>query len=193
MHVEPEHTYITISTSAQQIQELIPHLKTAFLQNSPRQLSRKSPHPFARYTKEAYICLPKKQTAIMVQQDIRWIQRFSNYRKALAKLSQAMAIMSEQLAFNDGVDELLQEGMIQRFEYTHELAWKVMKDYAEYQGYTDIRSSRDAIRKALEMGLIDDKQWTETIEARNLTSHNHDNDVVSEEKMQSLNTPSLFD
>ena len=49
---------------------------------------------------------------------------------------------------------------IQRFEYTHELAWKVMKDYAEYQGYTDIRSSRDAIRKALEMGLIDDKQWT---------------------------------
>lgn len=40
-----------------------------------------------------------------------------------------------------------------------------MKDYAEYQGYTDIRSSRDAIRKALEMGLIDDKQWTETIEA----------------------------
>ena len=37
---------------------------------------------------------------------------------------------------------------IQRFEYTHELAWKVMKDYAEYQGYTDIRSSRDAIRKA---------------------------------------------
>ena len=57
-----------------------------------------------------------------------------------------------------------------------------MKDYAEYQGYTDIRSPRDAIRKALEMGLIDDKQWTETIEARNLTSHNHDNDVVSEEK-----------
>ena len=82
---------------------------------------------------------------------------------------------------------------IQRFEYTHELAWKVMKDYAEYQGYTDIRSSRNAIRKALEMGLIDDKQWTETIEARNLTSHNYDNDVVSEEKMQSLNTPSLFD
>ena len=127
----------------------------------------------------------------MVQQDIRWIQRFSNYRKALAKLSQAMAIMSEQLAFNDGVDELL-------------------KDYAEYQGYTDIRGSRDAIRKALEMGLIDDKQWMETIEARNLTSHNYDNDVVSEiyenitnfyfplfcrfeEKMQSLNTPSLFD
>ncbi len=104
----------------------------------------------------------------------------------------------------------MQEGPIQRFEYTHELAWKVMKDYAEYQGYTDICGSRDAIRKALEMGLIDDKRWMETIEARNLTSHNYDNDVVSEinenitdlyfplfcrfeEKMRSLYIPSLFD
>ena len=43
------------------------------------------------------------------------------------------------------------------------------------------------------MGLIDDKQWTETIEARNLTSHNRDDDVVSEEKNAILNTPSLFD
>lgn len=70
------------------------------------------------------------------------------------------------------------------------------------QVYTDIRGSRDAIRKALEMGLIDDKRWMETIEARNLTSHNYDNDIVSEnitnlyfplfcrfeEKMQFLNT-----
>ena len=61
------------------------------------------------------------------------------------------------------------------------------------RGIPTSAAPRDAIRKALEMGLIDDKQWTETIEARNLTSHNHDNDVVSEEKMQSLNTPSLFD
>ena len=103
-------------------------------------------------------------------------------------------VMKQPKTFAQQV-EIIKEKVrwIQRFEYTHELAWKVMKDYAEYQGYTDIRSSRDAIRKALEMGLIDDKQWTETIEARNLTSHNHDNDVVSEEKMQSLNTPSLFD
>lgn len=116
----------------------------------------------------------------MAQQDIRWIQRFNNYRKALTKLSQAVKIMSEQIAFNAEIDELLKEGMIQRFEYTHELAWKVMKDYAEYQGYTDIRGSRDAIRKAFEMGLIDDKRWMESIESRNLTSHNYDDEVASE-------------
>ena len=146
----------------------------------------------------------------MAQQTIRWQQRFNNYRKALAKLTQAVELLSEQINREEAVDELLQEGLIQRFEYTHELAWKVMKDYAEYQGYTDVRGSRDAIRKALEMGLIDDRHWMETIEDRNLTVKNYDNEVAAEiyenimqiyhplflafsQKMQSLIEPTLFD
>lgn len=67
-----------------------------------------------------------------MEEDIRWIQRFSNYRKALVKFNQAIEIISMQLDLGEEVDELLEEGLIQRFEYTHELAWKVMKDYAEY-------------------------------------------------------------
>ena len=147
---------------------------------------------------------------MMVSQTIRWQQRFNNYRKALAKLNQAVELLSEQIEREEAVDELLQEGLIQRFEYTHELAWKVMKDYAEYQGYTDIRGSRDAIRKSLEMNLIDDKRWMNTIEDRNLTVHNYDNEIASEiydnimniyaplfvafeSKMQSLIEPTLFD
>ena len=146
----------------------------------------------------------------MAKQEIRWQKRISNYRKALAKLTQAVDLLSEQVERDESVDELLQEGLIQRFEYTHELAWKVMKDYAEYQGYTDVRGSRDAIRKALEMNLIDDKRWMETIEDRNLTVHNYDNEVASEiyenimhvyfplfvafgQKMRSLIEPTLFD
>ena len=66
----------------------------------------------------------------MVQQTIRWQQRFNNYRKALVKLAQAVELLSGQVNREEAVDELLQEGLIQRFEYTHELAWKVMKDYA---------------------------------------------------------------
>ena len=147
---------------------------------------------------------------MMVQQTIRWQQRFNNYCKALAKLVQAVELLSKQTEREEAIDELLQEGLIQRFEYTHELAWKVMKDYAEYQGYTDVRGSRDAIRKALEMGLIDDRRWMETIEDRNLTVHNYDNEIASEiyenimkaysplfvdfaKKMQSLVEPTLFD
>lgn len=146
----------------------------------------------------------------MVQPNIRWQQRFSNYRKALVKLTQAVDLLSKLTGGETVVDELLQEGLIQRFEYTHELAWKVMKDYAEYQGYTDVRGSRDAIRKALEMNLIDDRRWMETIEDRNLTVHNYDNEIATEiydnimnvyaplfiafeHKMQSLIEPILFD
>lgn len=146
----------------------------------------------------------------MAQQNIRWQQRFANYRKALVKLTQAVDLLSKQTGGETVVDELLQEGLIQRFEYTHELAWKVMKDYAEYQGYTDVRGSRDAIRKALEMNLIDDKRWMETIEDRNLTVHNYDNEIALEiydnimnvyaplfiafeHKMQSLTESTLFD
>jgi len=112
--------------------------------------------------------------------DVRWLQRFNNYRKALNKLRQAVDIASEKMDWGEEVDDLLQEGLIQRFEYTHELAWKVMKDYAEYQGYTDIKGSRDAFRKGLEMGIIDNEKWMESIEDRNQTSHNYDDETVNE-------------
>ena len=110
-------------------------------------------------------------------EDIRWQQRFSNYQKALARLSEAVNVLNE--CDNVGSEQdLLKEGLIQRFEYTHELAWKVMKDYLEYQGYVDIRGSRDAIRKSLELNILSDRRWMATIEARNLTSHNYDDETA---------------
>ena len=95
-----------------------------------------------------------------MQKDIRWQQRFSNYIKAFLKLEQSIAYIkynfkevneakqdSEDLGYV--LDEMMKEGLIQRFEYTHELAWNVMKDYAEYQGNTNLGGSRDATREAL--------------------------------------------
>ena len=116
------------------------------------------------------------------EKDIRWLQRFDNYRKALFRLKQAVKIVSDDIEEDeyDEIDELLKEGLIQRFEYTHELVWKVMKDYAEYQGYTDIRGSRDAFRKVFEMGIITNKRWMNLIEDRNLTSHNYDDETAEE-------------
>jgi nucleotidyltransferase substrate binding protein (TIGR01987 family) len=113
------------------------------------------------------------------EQDIRWLQRFSNFRKAMLKFRQAVSIVEEQMGFGDDVDELLEEGLIQRLEYTHELAWNVMKDYAEYQGYTNIQGSRDAIRQALVMNIINDKQWMESIVDRNSTSHLYNDDEAT--------------
>jgi nucleotidyltransferase substrate binding protein (TIGR01987 family) len=116
----------------------------------------------------------------MVEKDIRWIQRFNNYRRALEKFNQAVDIISNKLEWGEEIDDLLKEGLIQRFEYTHELAWKVMKDYAQYQGYTNIQGSRDAFRKAFEMGIIENEAWMESINDRNLTSHNYDDETVAE-------------
>ena len=114
----------------------------------------------------------------MEEKDVRWIQRFSNYQKALIQLGKAVNIVSAVSNSSSDQNDLLAEGLIQRYEYTHELAWKVMKDYEEYQGITDIMGSRDAIRVALRAGILDDDRWMDTISDRNLTSHNYDDETA---------------
>lgn len=114
--------------------------------------------------------------------DTRWRQRLDNYRRAFAKLDTAIATVSasQRREDSDDIADLIREGLIQRFEYTHELAWNVMKDYEQYQGDTEVRGSRDAIRKALAIGLIDDAAWMSSITDRNRTSHNYDEDTATE-------------
>ena len=114
------------------------------------------------------------------EKDIRWIQRLNNYNKALERLTDAVRIISAEGRSTEDVDELLKEGLIQRFEYTQELAWKVMKDYEEYQGHTDVTGSRDAFRKALQIGLIHDAEWMNTIASRNITSHCYDEEEFNQ-------------
>lgn len=117
--------------------------------------------------------------------DIRWIQRFSNYQKALRKLNTAVERINEQADeesdFDEDLEEILKEGLIKRFEYTYELAWNVMKDYAEYQGKIDIKGPRDAIREAFSMELITDgKEWMNMLTNRNLTSHTYNSETAEE-------------
>jgi len=116
-----------------------------------------------------------------MEKDIRWEQRFSNYRRALAKLNKAIVVMEKNIDLNGEVEDILKEGLIQRFEYTHELAWKVMKDFAEYQGNTAITGSRDATRAAFSMGLITHEgTWMDMLASRNLTTHTYNEDIAEE-------------
>ena len=102
-------------------------------------------------------------------QDIRWKQRFSNFTKAFHSLTEAVEL-SQQRALSF----LEQQGLIQSFEFTHELAWKMLKDYLEYQGITNIVGSRDASRVAFQNTLIQDGEvWMQMIAARNQTSHTY--------------------
>ena len=112
----------------------------------------------------------------MGNSDIRWVQRLSNYGRALTQLEKAVA-----LAQSRELSELEQQGLIQAFEFTHELAWNVMKDYALFQGNSNIRGSRDASREAFQMELIDDGEgWMEMIGSRNKTSHTYNLDTANE-------------
>ncbi len=125
----------------------------------------------------------------MDDKDIRWEQRFSNFNKALGKLDQAVVYIKGDY-YKGGIfdenslgenDDLIKEGLIQRFEYTHELAWKVMKDYAYYQGNPEVGGSRDATREGLQLHLISDGQvWMDMIAARNRTSHTYNEEIASE-------------
>lgn len=113
-----------------------------------------------------------------VEKGVRWVQRFENYRRALKRLAEAVEIIRSDQYSNNNISYLINEGLIQCFEFTHELAWKVMKDYEEYQGMTEIFGSRDAIRHALRFGIIDNEQWMQTISDRNVTSHQYDDDTA---------------
>lgn len=116
--------------------------------------------------------------------DIRWKQRFSNYEKALAKLEEAVNHISKDSndnSIDSLLDEMLKEALIQRFEYTHELAWNVMKDYAHYQGNIDVAGSRDATREAFQLHLITEAHtWMDMIASRNKSSHTY-NEVTANE------------
>jgi len=108
--------------------------------------------------------------------DIRWLQRFEHYQKALRQLSQAVAIRQQRQ-----LSELEKQGMIKAFEFTHELAWNVIKDFFEHQGLTGLMGSRDAIREAFRRGLIDDGDgWMEMIRSRNQSAHTYNQDVADE-------------
>lgn len=108
--------------------------------------------------------------------DIRWQQRLVNYGLALQRLTEAVRL-SQQRPLSD----LEQQGLIQAFEFTHELAWNVMKDYFVWQGNPAITGSRDATREAFGQGLIDDgEHWMDMIRSRNLSSHTYNRQVAEQ-------------
>ena len=106
----------------------------------------------------------------MENQDIRWKQRFENIENALRRLKNAKEIKIER-----DFSELELQGAVQAFEVTQELSWKVMKDFLEYQGKTDLFGSKTVVKEAFNVGLITDGEiWFEMIRCRNTTSHIYD-------------------
>lgn len=110
----------------------------------------------------------------MSTQDIRWIQRYKHFAQAFEQLRSAV-----ELAEQRTLTELEEQGMIQSFEYTHELAWNTLKDFLESMGIRNLYGSKDSAREAFKKGLIENGEvWMDMINSRNLSSHTYNRNIA---------------
>lgn len=99
-------------------------------------------------------------------QEIRWKQRFSNFKKATMQLNEFIE--------KGDLNKFEVQGLVQCFEYTFELAWKTMKDYLDQEGL-EVKTPRDTIKTAFQTQLIHDGHtWIDALEKRNLFAHTYD-------------------
>lgn len=90
---------------------------------------------------------------------------FQQYKKALKKLKEGTSM--------DASQEIVRDGVIQRFEFTFELAWKLMKKICKFYGL-EVNSPREAIKQCFQLDFFsDNKLWFDMIKDRNLTSHTY--------------------
>lgn len=112
-----------------------------------------------------------------MEQDIRWIQRYDNFHRACMRILE----VTESGAGPEDLSELEMEGLIQRFDYTFELGWKVLQDLLKYKGYEFIQGPNGTLRKAFEDGLIDNHDgWRRMAAARVATSHTYNEGEATE-------------
>lgn len=103
---------------------------------------------------------------------VRWQQRFENYKKAFELLQKTVLI--------ENPSDVERAGMIQFFEMTFELSWKLLKDYLEKEGYI-VKSPREAIKYALQAQLIENGHvWMDALKDRNLTIHTYEEETAKE-------------
>lgn len=109
----------------------------------------------------------------MEEKDIRWLQRFRNFKKAFLQL--------DRFTQKDNLNELEQHGLIKAFEYTFELSWKTLQDLLKEKGYTGIVGPKPVIQQSFKDGYIKDgTAWMRMHKSRNLTSHSYDEDTAAE-------------
>lgn len=107
--------------------------------------------------------------------DIRWQQRFQNFERALKQLKQAVDLANQR-----PLTDLEKQGIIQAFEFTHELAWKTMKNFLESKGQQELFGSKDTSRRAFNLDLISNGEiWMDMISSRNLSSHTYDEETAN--------------
>ncbi|ADD02942.1 MULTISPECIES: nucleotidyltransferase substrate binding protein [Thermoanaerobacter] len=100
-------------------------------------------------------------------------EKLSNYKKALSRLEEALK--------EEKVNQYVYDSVIKRFEFTYELAWKLMKAFIEYKGGNDVKFPRDIFKEAFATGIVEDGEvWLSMIRDRNLSSHTYNQEGAIE-------------
>ncbi len=109
--------------------------------------------------------------------DVRWLQRYDSFKKALSRLT---SVTNSDRAASD-LSDLEKSGLIQWFEFSYELGWKVMQDLLVSKGYEFVKGPNGTLQMALQDGLIADQDgWREMAKARTLAVHTYDEDEANE-------------
>lgn len=116
----------------------------------------------------------------MEQNDIRWKQRFSNFKKSVLLLEQALLLQHPNI--------FEKAGIVQFYEITFELSWNLMKDFMEFEGTDSTKTPRETLKKAFEIGIISDGHlWLEALTNRNQTSHIYD-EIIADKIINEIST-----
>ncbi len=106
-------------------------------------------------------------------QDLRWQQRFNNFKKAYLQFEKFIA--------KGELNELEEQGLIKAFEYTYELSWKTLQDLLNEKGYKNIVGPKPVIEQSFQDAyILDGEAWMRMHASRNLTSHTYDQDTADE-------------
>ena len=106
----------------------------------------------------------------------RWIERLTTFKNAIARLCEIVDIYKQR-----PLNSFENDSLIKRFEFTYEMAWKLMMSYEKENGITELMGSKDVVRRAFAMSLIDNGEaWMEMIDDRNKTSHLYDEEMAED-------------
>lgn len=112
----------------------------------------------------------------MEKRQLRWIERLDTFKNAIARMAEVIKL-SKQRKLN----QFECDSLIKRFEFTFEMAWKLMMSYEKDNGFAELHGSKDTVRTAYSMSLIDNGEaWLEMVDDRNKTSHLYDEEMASD-------------
>ena len=112
----------------------------------------------------------------MEERKPKWHERLAAYKNAIGRLTEVVNLHKQRM-----LNQFERDSLIKRFEFTYEMAWKLMMSYEKENGITEILGSKDVIRQAFKLSIISNGEaWLEMVDTRNKTSHLYDEEMATD-------------